>query len=187
MPAGATHPRNIHWGVCFEELRMGEAARVATKHPLDLIIHEHDLQSRLCDLLEQIADCLPDNVSPPVAQAAASAMSDLHRHHKHEEKGLFPLLQKRAKPQDNIEQIISHLEKEHAADESLADDLLENLETLAVGNKSENPNMLGYMLRGFFESYRRHISWENTVLLPLARERLTKDDLDILAVTLSDA
>jgi hypothetical protein len=37
--------------------------------------------------------------------------------------------------------------------------------------------MLGYMLRGFFEQQRRHIEWENRVLLPLARRTLTKADL----------
>ena len=33
--------------------------------------------------------------------------------------------------------------------------------------------MLGYMLRGYFESRRRHIAWEETVLLPLADTHLT--------------
>ena len=138
---------------------MNEVSRVAIKHPLDLIVHEHLLQARLCDLLEQIADCLPDNVSVPTAQAAVSAINELNRHHKHEEKCLFPLLLKRAKPQDNIVPILDHLEKEHAADESLASEMHESLEILAAGKRPENPNMLGYMLRGFFESYRRHINW----------------------------
>jgi hypothetical protein len=40
--------------------------------------------------------------------------------------------------------------------------------------------MVGYMLRSFFESYRRHIAWENTIVLPLARARLTGEDLDKL-------
>jgi hemerythrin-like domain-containing protein len=165
---------------------MDEASRVATRHPLDLIVYEHDLQARLCDLLEQIADCLPDNVNASAAQAAVSALDGLYRHHKNEEECLFPLIKKRAKPQDNIEQILSHLEREHAADESLASEMQESLEILAAGNTPENPNMLGYMLRGFFENYRRHISWENTVLLPLVRERLTKDDFKTLAAFLSN-
>lgn len=159
---------------------------MVTKHPLDLIISEHDLQAGLCDLLEQIADCLPDNVNPSAAQAAVSALHELYRHHEREEECLFPLIQKRAKPEDNIDQILSHLKKEHAADESLASEMQENLEVLASGNRPENPDMLGYMLRGFFENYRRHLSWENTVLLPLARERLTNDDFEILAAHFSE-
>ena len=43
-----------------------------------------------------------------------------------------------------------------------------------------NPNMVGYMLRSFFESYRRHIHWENAVVLPLARSRLTEEDVEEL-------
>jgi hypothetical protein len=37
--------------------------------------------------------------------------------------------------------------------------------------------MLGYMLRGFFERYRRHVHWENTLIMPLARLRLSDIDL----------
>jgi hypothetical protein len=36
------------------------------------------------------------------------------------------------------------------------------------------------MLRGFFERYRRHVQWENTLVMPLARLRLTRDDLAAL-------
>lgn len=160
---------------------------MATKHPLDLILYEHDLQLQLCDLLEQIADCLPKNVSPRAAQSAVNAIHELYRHHEREEGCLFPIIQKRAKPHDNIDQILSHLKEEHATDESLASEMQENLEILAAGNLPENPNMLGYMLRGFFENYRRHISWENTVLLPLVRERLTEDDFATLAAHFADA
>jgi hypothetical protein len=37
--------------------------------------------------------------------------------------------------------------------------------------------MLGYMLRGYFDSQRRHIAWEDRVVLPVARQVLTSDDL----------
>ena len=79
--------------------------------------------------------------------------------------------------------LMGHLEQlswEHSADESTADEIAESLEKLANGEKAENPNMLGYMLRSFFEGYRRHLHWENTFLLPLARERLSSEDLEII-------
>jgi len=56
---------------------------------------------------------------------------------------------------------------------------------LASGRKLDNPDMCGYMMRGFFESYRRHIRWEQTVLLPLARRRLRHGDLTALAQVMS--
>jgi hypothetical protein len=46
--------------------------------------------------------------------------------------------------------------------------------------------MLGYMLRGFFERYRRHVHWENTLVMPLARLRLTADDLTTLQAQMSE-
>jgi cytochrome c553 len=45
--------------------------------------------------------------------------------------------------------------------------------------------MLGYMLRGFFERYRRHVHWENTLVMPLVRRRLTEDDLANLAAIMA--
>ncbi|MBN9246319.1 MAG: hypothetical protein J0I81_02505, partial [Hyphomicrobium sp.] len=40
-----------------------------------------------------------------------------------------------------------------------------------------NPETLGYILRGYFESQRRHIAWEDSVVLPAARKALTVEDL----------
>lgn len=42
------------------------------------------------------------------------------------------------------------------------------------------------MLRGFFERYRRHIHWENQLVMPLARLRLTREDLDQLQATMNE-
>ena len=42
------------------------------------------------------------------------------------------------------------------------------------------------MLRGFFERYRRHVQWENTLVMPLARLRLTRDDLDTLQAQMNE-
>jgi hypothetical protein len=40
------------------------------------------------------------------------------------------------------------------------------------------------MLRGFFERYRRHVHWENTLVMPVARVRLTAEDLESLAAAM---
>jgi hemerythrin-like domain-containing protein len=45
--------------------------------------------------------------------------------------------------------------------------------------------MVGYMLRSFFESYRRHIHWESAVVLPWARSRLTEEDMEELEQAMS--
>jgi hemerythrin-like domain-containing protein len=151
------------------------------RSPLDLIEHDHLAQAQLCDSLEQIADDLPDNVDRRLTNQVISSLKfEMPVHHRDEELGLFPLIERRALPADNIQDILARLAMEHATDESFAQELLESLETLSEGRKLKNPEMVGYMLRSFFESYRRHILWENAIVLPLARARLTPDDLDEL-------
>jgi hemerythrin-like domain-containing protein len=152
------------------------------RNPLDLIEHEHQMQAQLCDSLERIADDLPDNVDRRLcAKVIESLQHEMPVHHRDEELCLFPLIERRALPDDNIHDILARLALEHATDESFASELLESLEGLSEGRRLKNPDMVGYMLRSFFESYRRHILWENAIVLPLARARLTGEDLEELS------
>ena len=156
------------------------------RSPLDLIEHEHAQNMRLCDLLEQIADGLPGDVDRRRCREAASALRyQLPLNHQDEEKGLFPLLRARAGASQNLDAILSRLASEHAADESFAGELTEELDHLAATGEARNPEVLGYMLRGFFESYRRHIQWEDTILLPLARQILTDEELKQLSAAMA--
>jgi hemerythrin-like domain-containing protein len=151
------------------------------RSPLDLFEHQHQAQAQLCDSLERIADDLPDNVDRRLCVKVIESLKyEMPLHHRDEELGLFPLIEKRALPSDNIHDILARLALEHATDESFASELLESLEGLGEGRKLKNPDMVGYMLRSFFESYRRHILWENAIVLPLARARLTPADLEEL-------
>jgi hemerythrin-like domain-containing protein len=151
------------------------------RNALDIIAHEHELQSQLCSMLETVADTLPDNVDATLCRQILDMLRfEIPLHHRDEELGLFPLLEKRATASDNIHDVLGRLALEHATDESFASELTESLEVLSQGGKLPNPNMTGYMLRGFFESYRRHIHWENAVVIPLARQRLNAIDLEEL-------
>src|SRR5438045_401518 len=125
---------------------------------LDLIEHEHRIQARLCDSLERIADGLPNDADRMLCSQVVDALRhEIPLHHRDEECGLFPLIEKRAMAGDNIHDILARLALEHATDESFATELLESLEILSSGERVKNPDMVGYMLRSFFESYRRHI------------------------------
>ena len=147
-------------------------------NPLDAIETAHRVHAQICDVLEAIADGLPDDVDCRLAiNALDSLRFELPLHHIDEEEGLFPLLERRAKPKDNITDVLARLALEHATDESFAEELDDSLDVLSHGGRVDNPNMVGYMLRGFFENYRRHLHWENTLVLPLARKRLLKEDL----------
>ena len=166
---------------------MPDPAVSERSNPLDMIASAHALLVQMCDAMERIADGLPDEVDRRLcAQVASCLQYDLPLHHHDEEEGLFPLLRARAKPEDGVDQILERLAAEHSSDTDFASEIAEALETLGQGGRPANPEMLGYMLRGFFERYRRHVHWENQLVMPLARLRLTRDDLDQLAARLSE-
>ena len=140
--------------------------------PLAAIEADHALHYELCDMLEEIADSLPAAFRPERCQQALGTLRvDLPRHHADEEYGLFPLLKAVAEAA-SLGHALGRLEEDHQGDEANCDDLIPILELMANGEPPDNPEMVGYMLRGFFEAYRRHVAWENSIVLPLARKHL---------------
>jgi hemerythrin-like domain-containing protein len=159
---------------------------LSSRNPLDVLAQEHRFQAEVCNGLERIADGLPDEIDRRLCQQVVSCLRyDLPLHHRDEEEGLFPLLRRRAAEGDSIHEVLDHLERDHSTDEGFADELIETLERLAAGHRPPNPEMVGYMLRGFFEGYRRHIHWEETLVIPLARQILTEADRAELAARMS--
>jgi hemerythrin-like domain-containing protein len=165
----------------MSEVPAGEKQSPFARNPLDVIASAHAVQVQMCDAMERIADGLPDEVDRRLCAQVASCLEfDLPLHHHDEEFALFPLLRRRALPEDGLDGILDCLAAEHSSDNDFASEIAEALDTLGQGGRPQNPEMLGYMLRGFFERYRRHVQWENTLVMPLARQRLTRDDLDAL-------
>ncbi len=157
------------------------------ENPLDQIAAEHRLQERLCDALETIADsiaaAMPEGrVDPALVQGVLIPLrDDIAAHNRIEQDMLFSLLEKRARPGDDMAELLAGLALEQATDECFVDEILGGLETLARGERVPNPATLAAQIRCCIENQRRHLAWEARVLLPLARERLTTEDLDTLA------
>ena len=87
--------------------------------PIDALAAAHARHADLCGLLEQIADGLPDETDPLTCRRALDQLRhELPRHHREEEVGLFPLLERRAEPEDRLEDCLAQLSLEHATDES---------------------------------------------------------------------
>jgi hemerythrin-like domain-containing protein len=155
-----------------------EKVSCAAPDPLRLLEEEHALQRELCDLLEQLADSLPFEIDRSQAEVAKAILDgSFTRHTQFEEQALFPLIRQRVPPGDDLHAMLARLEDEHQHDESEVMEIGEALSSIASGKPPENADMLGYQLRGFFESQRRHISWEDSVVIPAARRVLTPEDL----------
>ena len=172
IPNDPPHERDLNQAA-------GSACR--TPDPIGLIEEEHALQRELCDLLEALADGLPHSFDKALALIAVSILEgSVPRHMRLEEEALFPRLRVRVGQDDPLNAALMCLEEEHDRDGASSVELIDALRTAATDGFASNPDMLGYMLRGYFDSQRRHIAWEDRVVLPRARQALTDVDLTAL-------
>ncbi|MEZ5843923.1 MAG: hemerythrin domain-containing protein [Hyphomicrobiaceae bacterium] len=142
---------------------------------------DHACQLGFCDMLERIADDLPEIIDRPAARASVSVLrAGMPGHARLEEEILFPLLRRRADAAPELPAFLAQLEQEHANDHEFAHEIADELDALIEAGRARNGDMLGYMLRGYFTSQRRHIEWENATIVPLARRVLTVADLSEL-------
>ncbi|WP_051630881.1 hemerythrin domain-containing protein [Afifella pfennigii] len=152
---------------CAAKAPAAEAIRL---DPFQLIAFEHALQERLCDLLEAIADALPNQVLLDAADAAATTLRTYFPAHlKLENDILFPALTAPCRADRSVREAIALARSEHDADEASALELAEALANRDEEGRYREAEALGYLLRSFFEQQRRHIAWEETVVFPMAR------------------
>ncbi len=161
------------------------------KDPIAALDMEHAHLLSLCDRLEEIADALPNNLDPYVFETVARELRTmLPRLHRHMQQLLFPLLKKRARQKDGMADIIAGFTHEQNMDAGYALGVLDILDRFASGqlpldHEPKDYEAVGYLLRGFFESLRRHLRWERFLVLRLARRRLNKEDLAQLQLQIS--
>lgn len=149
--------------------------------PLRLLDEDNALRLDLCDLLEHIADGLPENAAPQLAQLACAALERGWANHvAFEEEALFPVLCRYRDSNPDLVPGLAQLAFEHSADAGLDQEIVDMLHDLARGGPPENPEMVGYLLRAHFVPMRRHVLWENAFLIPAARRLLSAEDISAL-------
>lgn len=164
-----------------------KAQPAVPRNPIEIIAKEHAFQLELNKSLEFIADGLPDQVDRRLVNEVVSILSNgLTAHFDLEEQVLFPLLRRRAGGETALIAALDQLEAEHARDEDVSGEIVDELRVLTERGQPRNAEMLGYMLRGYFEGQRRHIEWENAVVLPAARRLLDAEDLEAVARAMRD-
>jgi hemerythrin-like domain-containing protein len=128
----------------------------------------HDETLLLCDALERIADGLPHKVERALCLAiAARIVPMLKDSHAYEEEVVFPAFAAAAALPAVGDASIRRLKAEHVEDECAAQDLADVLFAIGHGSAIDNPEALGFMLRAFFETTRRHIAFEREHVMPV--------------------
>lgn len=127
----------------------------------------HRIKLDLCLSLEAIADGLPGGVDRMECLRVANALVPLLRNvHRYEEHIIFPAYEALCGPESSECASTRRLRAEHVEDECFADEVTEALMAISHGAEIENPEALGFMLRGLFETMRRHIAFEAEHVLP---------------------
>jgi hemerythrin-like domain-containing protein len=161
------------------------ASSALLSDPLDFFFAEHFRQRKVCNCLERLATIKALDVTL-ATELLGFLRRDMALHVQDEEEDLFPLMRLRCSLEDGIERVIAALSAEHAGDRHLADIVITGLESaLADGPlPAADPELRDAMI-DFARNERRHLALENSVVLPLARLRLTAADLAELSARLT--
>jgi hemerythrin-like domain-containing protein len=151
-------------------------------NPIDIILQDHNGQLDICDKLEDLASRVGIE---PLAEMASEVLSyltrDLKVHIEDEESDLFPQLASRASANAELVEVLDQLVSEHEADMELAARVIEGLNTLADGSALANPTRFFMDVCAFCANQRRHLSWENRIVLPLAERLLSEDQKETIS------
>lgn len=147
--------------------------------PLDYLFADHCRQAKMCELLRDIVRLTLSSVpSPHAADAVLQCLEhDVDLHIADEEEDLFPRLKARVDPTDRFSDVLVLMDREHHRDRDLAANVKAGLRALVEKRPLDDPEGFRRAADLFAEIHLSHLSWENVSVLPLARKRLTHDDL----------
>lgn len=145
--------------------------------PLEWFFAEHYRHRQFCRLVNDVA--LAHVFDGERVSLLVNFMRyDLPLHIIDEEQDLFPLLRRRALPEDEVENVLGQLSAEHKADAAQAALVRKVLETCLEQRSAPGMDPAARRtLQDFASQELRHLALENAVVLPIARLRLTAKDL----------
>ncbi|MBD9543866.1 MULTISPECIES: hemerythrin domain-containing protein [Ensifer] len=118
----------------------------------------------LCDRLETLADSIPRRIDLTSCRVILTELPEkLRRVHALEEMILFPAVEIQ-RADDGRYALIARLRAEHDQDDRAAVELVRVLKAVLDNRPSLSWDAIGYMLRGFFETVRRHVATERLLL-----------------------
>ncbi len=144
------------------------------RNPLDFIANDHLRLRAMCAQLDRMV------LSPKADRSATEVMIEYLTHElplllADEDEDLMPRLLLRAEAEDELPKLADRLKEEHATIAVLLTQVMQGLGELVHSAHMTNP--LRPAISDFANAARRHLILENAVLLPLARARLTDEDL----------
>ena len=155
------------------------------REPIEYIFADHYRMRQIIAtmdrfLIEGIYAQAPvdDDVIADMAVIEAYLRTELPPHIADEEEDLFPCLQRRSPGDHEMRQILDTLHQEHEEDFALLPSLIAGHEDLLAARPVAARELFETSVVRFVETQRRHVIWENNIVLPLARRRLSAEDME---------
>lgn len=149
------------------------------REPLEFMLADHYRQRAVLTLLDTLSRARASGeVRRRVAQAVLEFFRiDLAHHVEDEQRDLFPLLRRRLPADSPLIGVIDQLQAEHAADARAIEALTAQLAEVAARPSAEMGTGFRIAAGAFVHAQRRHLAWENAVVIPMLRAHLTAADL----------
>ena len=144
-------------------------------HPLDFIAEDHMREREVCALIDRLVALVP--ISPADREKIVVFLQEQLPHHlEDEEIDLFPMMLERCEPEDEIGKVIDRLTSDHEHAHADAPAIIAQIQSDVAELSSEACTRMA----DFARHSRRHLVVENAIILPIARARLTEEDLRIM-------
>ena len=143
--------------------------------PLDFIAEDHLRIRAVCETMDRIAQA-DHPTREGLFEATDFLQNELPLLLRDEDEDLFAHLSARCLPEDAIEPVLQRFRDDHATAYRGIHDLVEMLHAILDKRRGARPDER-LQLTAFAALLRRQMIVENAIILPLARRRLTDEDL----------
>ncbi|MFN3229714.1 MAG: hemerythrin domain-containing protein [Asticcacaulis sp.] len=155
--------------------------RALIHEPLNWLFAEHYRHRQVCLLMEFLAQATVTH-SESMETLITFLREEMPLHLIDEEEDLFPVLRRRLEADDDLERVLGIIREDHNSHAGRTSELERLL--VQCRDQSSPPAFIPdakAALIDYAREERRHIALENAVILPIARLRLTKPDLEGLS------
>lgn len=133
----------------------------------------------VCDLLEALADDLPKRAAAHWREAQIQCRTILQPYFGFLHGTVLPKLRQQYRSDTDRRDMLIRLHADCADQLHAIGDLQDLISDALVGDRFEDePEALGFALRGYFDGLRRDLRWQIDVVWPLAARSWTQTDLD---------
>lgn len=143
--------------------------------PLAYLAAEHGRQRSVCALLRAFADAGAAERAP-AREIIAFLERDVLLHHQDEIENLYPLLRRRALPEDDLDAFLALLDEERRQAGMVMQDVIAALSSPGPGTIRID-HRTARSIYAYTASEQRHLALGNAIVLAIARIRLTRGDL----------